>query len=310
MEKLARLGARIFIYINPFLVPVSCDSVDRQDCPRDLYQEALGKGYLVMQNGTMFTYINSSINAGMIDLSNPDARLWIKQVIKDEMIGKAKASGWMGDFGEALPFDADLYAGADPYFWHNHYPEAWAQVQREAIDETGHGNDFLFWNRLGFAKSPAYSTAGWLGDQLQTWDELTASRPPLSESCPADIRFQHPPQRYRWVRRCRAQGLSGDRAFERAADALDGTERIHRTVSHARGARSFDQRAGRHGRGNALPSCAVRAFFKSLAFYRKTLVDEASKLAILSYVTCFCIIRTTRTSMSFDTSTCWDQTSS
>jgi alpha-glucosidase len=170
VEKLAQVGARVFIYINPFLVPLNCDSTDAGNCPRDLYQEALNKGYLVKKKGTTFTYINSSIRAGMLDLSNPDARLWIKQLIKKEMIGTAKASGWMGDFGEALPFDADLYAGADPYFWHNHYPEAWAQVQREAINETGHGDDFLFWNRSGFSKSPTYSTAGWLGDQLQTWD--------------------------------------------------------------------------------------------------------------------------------------------
>ena len=125
-----------------------------------------------MRNGGPFTYVNSSIRAGRIDLSNPGARLWIKQIIKEEMIGKARASGWMGDFGEALPFDAQLYQGADPNFWHNHYAEAWAQVQREAIDETGHGEDILFWNRSGFSSSPRYSTAGWLGDQLQTWDEF------------------------------------------------------------------------------------------------------------------------------------------
>ena len=172
VAKLAQMNARVFIYINPFLVPVTCDSANRKDCPVDLYQEALSKGYLVkLQDGTIFTYINSSIRAGMVDLSNPDARVWIKQIIRQEMIGKAKASGWMGDFGEALPFNAALSPGADPYFWHNHYPEAWAQVQREVIDETGNGENFLFWNRSGFSKSPGYSTAGWLGDQLQTWDE-------------------------------------------------------------------------------------------------------------------------------------------
>jgi alpha-glucosidase len=170
VAKLAQIGARIFIYINPFLVPLSCDPSNPQDCPRDLYQEALNGGYLLKQNGTLFTYINSTIRAGMLDLSNPDARAWIKQVIKQEMIGKAKASGWMGDFGEALPFDADLYGGADPQFWHNHYPEVWSRLQREAIDETGNGDDYLFWNRSGFSKSPTFSTAGWLGDQLQTWD--------------------------------------------------------------------------------------------------------------------------------------------
>lgn len=78
----------------------------------------------------------------------------------------------MGDFGEALPFDANLFPGADPNVWHNHNPEAWQQVQREAIEEAGRGEDILFWNRSGFSMSPTYSTAGWLGDQLQTWDQF------------------------------------------------------------------------------------------------------------------------------------------
>src|SRR5262249_16933119 len=107
---------------------------------------------------------------GMLDFSNPEARAWTKQLIQREMIQNARASGWMGDFGEALPFDADLFPGEDPQVWHNHYPEAWARIQREAIDEMGRGEDFLFWNRSGFSQSPTYSTAGWLGDQLQTWD--------------------------------------------------------------------------------------------------------------------------------------------
>jgi alpha-glucosidase len=172
VARLEQHNARVFIYINPFLVPTLCASDNAQACPSQLYAEALNKGYLVKQNGAVFTYINSSIRAGMIDLSNPEARAWTKQLIQREMIQKAKASGWMGDFGEALPFNADLFPGAVPQVWHNHFPEVWAQVQREAIDETGKGDDFLFWNRSGFSQSPTYSTAGWLGDQLQTWDEF------------------------------------------------------------------------------------------------------------------------------------------
>ena len=79
----------------------------------------------------------------------------------------------MADFGEALPFDADLFGGADPKVWHNHYPEAWSRVHREAIEATeGNGKDLIFWNRSGFTRSPCVSTCFWLGDQLQTWDEF------------------------------------------------------------------------------------------------------------------------------------------
>ena len=157
--RLARHGARVCVYMNPFLVPGA------------LYAEAESKGFLVKRRGAPFTYINASIRAGMLDLSNPAARTWVKELIRHEMIGVAGASGWMADFGEALPFDADLFAGADPNVWHNQYPEVWARLHREAIDETGRGDDLLFWNRSGFTQSPQVSTAFWLGDQLQTWDE-------------------------------------------------------------------------------------------------------------------------------------------
>ena len=86
------------------------------------------------------------------------------------MIDKAGASGWMNDFGEALPFDARLRFGADPAVWHNRYPEEWALVSREAVEELGR-DDIVFFNRSGFTQSPGAATLFWLGDQLQSWDE-------------------------------------------------------------------------------------------------------------------------------------------
>ena len=91
--------------------------------------------------------------------------------MKTNMIGAAGASGWMNDFGEALPFDAKLYDGSDPAVWHNRYPEEWQRVNREVIDESGHGDDILFFSRSGYTKSPGIATLFWLGDQLMSWDE-------------------------------------------------------------------------------------------------------------------------------------------
>ena len=45
---------------------------------------------------------------GMIDLSNPGTRDWIKNIMKTNMVGTG-AGGWIDDFGEALPLDAKLY---------------------------------------------------------------------------------------------------------------------------------------------------------------------------------------------------------
>jgi len=94
-------------------------------------------------DGSPYLLKNSNFRAGLIDLSNPDTRTWIKNVIKTQMIGKAGASGWMNDFGEALPFDSKLHDGADPAVWHNRFPEEWARVAREAIEEAGRGDDIV-----------------------------------------------------------------------------------------------------------------------------------------------------------------------
>ena len=78
----------------------------------------------------------TDFSAALVDLTNPQAREWIKDVIKAELIGSG-ASGWMADFGEGLPYDAVLFSGADPRSYHNRYAEEWAEVNREAIREAG-----------------------------------------------------------------------------------------------------------------------------------------------------------------------------
>ena len=43
----------------------------------------------------------------------------------------------MADFGEALPLEARLFSGERAEYYHNRYPEEWARINREAIDEAG-----------------------------------------------------------------------------------------------------------------------------------------------------------------------------
>jgi len=163
VDALQAQHVRMLLYINPFLT-----NAPGHD---DLFTHADAAGYLVKkQDGTPYLIKNTNFSAGLVDLSNPAARTWMKQTIKDELIGRGRASGWMADFGEALPFDAVLHGGARAEEWHNRYPEAWAQINREAIAEAGRGSDIVFWSRSGFTQSPQYSTLFWLGDQLQTWD--------------------------------------------------------------------------------------------------------------------------------------------
>jgi alpha-glucosidase len=155
-------------YINPFL----CDDVPKKENHRrNLFGEAVEGGYLVKdQQGEPYRVRISSFSASLVDLTNPEARTWIKGLIKDELIGSG-TSGWMADFGEGLPYDAVLFSGADPKAYHDRYAEEWARVNREAIIEAGRDDDIVFFNRSGYTESPRYSTLFWVGDQLVDWDE-------------------------------------------------------------------------------------------------------------------------------------------
>jgi alpha-glucosidase len=164
-ERLEKANIKLMTYINPFL----CDDVENHR--RNLFEEAAENGYLVKnREGEPYTIRISSFFAALVDLTNPEARTWIKDLIKEELIGNG-ASGWMADFGEGLPYDAVLFSGADPMTYHDRYAEEWAEVNREAIREAGREDDIVFFNRSGYTKSPLYSTLFWVGDQLVDWDE-------------------------------------------------------------------------------------------------------------------------------------------
>lgn len=69
------------------------------------------------------------------------------------------------DLGESLPLDAALYDG-DAREYHNRYPEEWAKVNQEAIDEAGCSDEIMYFMRAGFTFSPQYTSLFWLGDQV------------------------------------------------------------------------------------------------------------------------------------------------
>jgi sulfoquinovosidase len=167
-ERLAEEDVRLMTYVGPWFAD---DIAKKGNYQRNLFAEAARDGYLVNdRDGEPYTVKTTDFSAAFADLSNPEAREWIKEVIKEELLGNG-ASGWMADFGEGLPYDAVLFSGADPKSYHNRYAEEWAEVNREAIREAGREDDVVFFNRSGYSRSPGESTLFWLGDQLVDWDE-------------------------------------------------------------------------------------------------------------------------------------------
>ena len=74
----------------------------------------------------------------------------------------------MHDFGEYLPFDAVLFDGSDPVKYHNKYPEDWAKLAHDYLQEYP---DILYFMRAASTTSPKYTRMFWMGDQLESWDK-------------------------------------------------------------------------------------------------------------------------------------------
>ena len=175
---------KVLGYINPYLVPTEERKIyhkhnqnTQSQAPKldqpNLFQIALEKDYLVkdpQRPSQALMVKNTSFSAAIVDLSNPEAFLWLKGIIKRELIDQGM-SGWMADFGEALPIDVELHQGSGLKL-HNYFPELWSQLNREVLDELESSNkqrEFLFFNRAGFTHSPKYCHLTWLGDQLTSW---------------------------------------------------------------------------------------------------------------------------------------------
>ena len=159
-------NVEVMTYVNPFLV----DTSENPEIKVNLFKEAKKNGYLALdEHGEPYMIPNTSFSAGILDLTNNDAKDWIKAILKERVIGVG-AKGWMADFGEALPFDAKLKNGTGEEF-HNEYPAVWAKINRDAVKEEGLDDEIVFFSRSAYTKSPGETKLFWLGDQLVTWDD-------------------------------------------------------------------------------------------------------------------------------------------
>lgn len=72
-----------------------------------------------------------------------------------------------------------IISGEDPISAHNRYPELWAQINREFVEEwksgrVGKQNEdpeeaLVFFMRAGFRDSPKWGMLFWEGDQMVSW---------------------------------------------------------------------------------------------------------------------------------------------
>ncbi len=153
IEQLNERGVRFLAYINPYLVKGS-----------RLYEQCAEAGYLIRrQNGEIYHIKSTTFDAGMIDLTNPEAVRFTKDILIKKNMLDLGISGWMADFGEYLPVDCILHDG-DPALLHNKWPVMWAKLNREAVEEYGR-EDVMFFMRSGYLGIQKYAPVLWNGDQ-------------------------------------------------------------------------------------------------------------------------------------------------
>ncbi|MEF3950739.1 TIM-barrel domain-containing protein, partial [Escherichia coli] len=113
----------LLAYINPY---VASD--------KDLCEEAAQHGYLAKDaSGGDYLVEFGEFYGGVVDLTNPEAYAWFKEVIKKNMI-ELGCGGWMADFGEYLPTDTYLHNGVSAEIMHNAWPALWAKCNYEALE--------------------------------------------------------------------------------------------------------------------------------------------------------------------------------
>lgn len=153
IQKLNSEGVRFLGYINTFL---------KEGTP--MYLEAKKKRFLIRhKNGSVYHIKSTTFNAGIVDLTNPSAYAWYKEIIEKNMI-EYGLSGWMADFGEYLPTDAVCYGGEAEKL-HNRWPTMWAKCNFDAVKEKGKEEECFFFSRAAYGHTFQYTNSMWNGDQ-------------------------------------------------------------------------------------------------------------------------------------------------
>ncbi|KAI8641325.1 glycosyl hydrolases family 31-domain-containing protein [Parasitella parasitica] len=164
---------RVLAYVNPLLTAPNL----KPSIKKNLFAEAQERGFLAFS-----IKCGLDLEAGILDLTNPEARTWFKDIMK-EQVWKSGISaiqgtyilvGLMADFGEHLPCDSSkitLHSRESASTYHNHYPEEWAQLHQEVVMEIGKEDEAVCFFRSGYTHSPGHMNLFWAGDQTVTWDQ-------------------------------------------------------------------------------------------------------------------------------------------
>jgi len=153
IDTLHDRGFAFLGYFNPFITEGF-----------DFYDEALALGYMPEDPaGDPYQFSIVTRYGSVVDLLDPGAWDWAKSYMQEApAMGQ---DGWMCDFAEWMPFDAQLAGGVTGQENHNAYPLLWQRLNMEVLNEgLGEGQGLCF-NRSGWTGSWTITPVTWGGDQ-------------------------------------------------------------------------------------------------------------------------------------------------
>ena len=144
----------------------------------DNYNYLVERGMTVRDEEGANHDINTWVGeAGMIDVSNPEAREWYWNRYKS--LTDDGITGWWGDLGEpeVHPSTIRHHNGMAADQYHNVYGNEWSRIIYEGFKQQYPDRRLMLMMRGGTAGLQRYSVFPWSGDVGRTWEGLQAQVP-------------------------------------------------------------------------------------------------------------------------------------
>ncbi len=154
LQRFKAKGVNTCFWVNPYLPE-----------GQPIYEEAKRKGFILRSTKGGFARLEHGQPAGMVDFSNPEAKEWWKNHLKDLL--RAGGSVLKPDYGDRVAEDALFHNGKTGREMHNLYLYLFTKTAFEAAREVNGEN--IVWRRAGYIGSQRYPGT-WAGDTQVSWE--------------------------------------------------------------------------------------------------------------------------------------------
>ncbi len=148
---------KVLGYANPFIVK-----------GLEHFDEMASQGFLVKKKGATYETISPGGASGHPDFTAPGTRDYVKKSFRF-MTDELGFDGWMEDFGEWVPLDAENAGGVNPEAYHNLFPVEWHRCSAESMAESRPDGDYAVFARSGYTGVHRHAQIFWVGDQEATF---------------------------------------------------------------------------------------------------------------------------------------------